>query len=179
MDRASLFTDSVYSYLPIPVYCYLPITIALNYNAGAQKVAEAGYVLAGTLGGHTILLHVTFHTTYYSSLNYSPIMGFDSFSNLDEIQTNTEKELKRTAGDFLDNIKWNLGDEIIQIMKYEGGYAKNILQPAKKMKADMRVVETHSRKGLDKVFLRRVVENILHHSTLPLFIIPVKSDDEK
>jgi len=155
------------------------ILIALDNNAGAQKVAEAGYVLAEALGGHTILLHVTSHTAYYSSLNYSPIMGFDSFSNLDEVQTNTEKELKRTAEDYLDNIKWNLGDETIQTMIKEGDYAENILQTAKEMKADMIVVGTHSRKGLDKVLLGSVAENILHHSTLPLFIIPVKSAEEK
>ena len=123
------------------------ILIALDNNAGAQKIAETGYELSEALHAHTILMHVTSDSTYYSSLNYSPILGFDSFSKLDVVQTNTVKELKRTAQDYLDNMKLNLGDKTIRTIVKEGDYAENILQTAKEMKADMIVMGTHSRKG--------------------------------
>lgn len=151
------------------------ILIALDHNAGAKKIAEAGYELSEALNAHTILLHVISDSTYYSSLNYSPIMGFDSFSNLDVVQTDTVQGLKRTAEDYLDNIKLSLSDETIETVIKEGDYAENILQTAKEMKADMKVMGTHSRKGLDKVLLGSVAENVLHHTAIPLFIIPVKS----
>ena len=151
------------------------ILIALDHNAGAQKIAEAGYELSEALHAHTILLHVTSDSTYYASLNYSPILGFDSFSNLDVVQTNAVEELKRTAEDYLDNMKLSLGDETIETIVKEGDYAENILQTAKEIKADIIVMGTHSRKGLDKVLLGSVAENVLHHATIPLFIIPVKS----
>jgi len=131
------------------------------------------------LHAHTILLHITSHATYYSSLNYSPILGFDSFSNVDVVQTNTVEELKRTAEDYLDSMKWNLGDETIQTIIKEGDFAENISQTAKEMNADIIVMGTHSRKGLDKVFLGSVAENVLHHTTIPLFIIPVKAAEGK
>jgi len=150
------------------------ILIALDHNAGAQKIAEAGYELSEALHAHTILLHVTSDSTYYASLNYSPILGFDSFSNLDVVQTNAVEELKRTAEDYLDNMKLSLGDETIETVVKEGDYAENILQTAKEMNADIIVMGTHSRKGLDKVLLGSVAENVLHHATIPLFIIPVK-----
>src|SRR5665647_1666223 len=146
------------------------ILIALDNNAGAQKIAEAGYELSEALRAHTILLHVTSDSTNYSSLNYSPILGFDSFSNLDVVQTDTVQELKRTAQDYLDNIKLKLGDETIRTVVKEGNYAENILQTAKEMNADIIVMGTHSRKGLDKVLLGSVAENVLHHTTIPLFI---------
>jgi nucleotide-binding universal stress UspA family protein len=155
------------------------ILIALDHNAGAQEIAEAGSELLEALHAHTILLHVTSDSTYYSSLNYSPILGFDSFSNLDVVQTDTVQELKRTAEDYLDNLKLSLGDETIDTVVKEGDYAENILQTAKEMKADMIVMGTHSRKGLDKILLGSVAENVLHHSTIPLFIIPVKSAEKK
>jgi len=151
------------------------ILIALDHNAGAQKIAEAGYELSEALHAHTILLHVTSDSTYYASLNYSPILGFDSFSNLDVVQTNAVEELKRTAEDYLDNMKLSLGDETIETVVKEGDYAETILQTAKEIKADIIVMGTHSRKGLDKVLLGSVAENVLHHATIPLFIIPVKS----
>ncbi len=155
------------------------ILIALDDNAGAQKIAESGYELAQALHAETILLHVTSDSTYYSSLNYSPILGFDSFSNLDIVQTDTVMELKRTAGDYLDNVKLSLGDKAIETVVKEGDYAENILQTAKEMNVDLIVMGTHSRKGLDKVLLGSIAENVLHHTTIPMYIIPVKSPPQK
>ena len=57
------------------------ILLALDYNPTAQKVAETGYDLAKSMNAQTILLHVISDATYYSTLNYSPIMGFEGFSN--------------------------------------------------------------------------------------------------
>ena len=155
------------------------ILIALDNNVGAQKVAAGGYELAQALDVHTILMHVTSDSTYYSSLNYSPIMGFDAYSNSDVEQTNAVEELKRTAQDYLDNAKLSLGDETIETVLKEGDYAENILQTAEELKADVIVLGTHSRKGLDKVLLGSVAEKVLRSSTIPLFIIPVKTADEE
>jgi len=155
------------------------VLIALDNNAGAQKVAATGYELSKALHAHTILMHVASDIAYYSSLNYSPITGFDAFSNLDVEQTNAIDELKRTAQDYLDNAKISLGDETIETVLEEGDYAENILQTAKKMKADIIVVGTHSRKGIDKLLLGSVAEKVLQNTTIPLFIIPVKSAEEE
>lgn len=155
------------------------VLIALDNNSGAQKIAEAGYGLAETLNAHTTLLHVPSDSTYYSSLNYSPILGFDSFSNLDVVQTDTVQELKSTAVDYLNGVKLSLGDETIETILKEGDYAENILQAAKEMNADMIVIGNHRRKGLDKVLLGSVAENVLHHTTIPLFIIPVEAAEIK
>ena len=155
------------------------ILIALDNNIGAQKVAASGYELAQALHAHTILMHVTTDASYYSSLNYSPIMGFDTFSNLDIEQTNAVEKLKTTAQNYLDDVKLSLDDETIETVLKEGDYAENILQTAEELKADIIVLGTHSRKGLDKVLLGSVAEKVLRSSTIPLFIIPVKTADEE
>ncbi|MEP6467923.1 MAG: universal stress protein [Parafilimonas sp.] len=155
------------------------ILIALDHNADAQNIAESGYELAQALQAETILLHVTSDSTYYSSLNYSPILGFDSFSSIDAVQTDTVQELKRIAEEYLDNVKQILGDNLIKTIVKEGDYAENIRQTAEELNADIIVMGTHSRKGLDKVLLGSVAENVLHHTRTPLFIIPVKLLEEK
>jgi len=155
------------------------ILIALDNNVGAQKVAAGGYELAQALQAHTILMHVTTDATYYSSRNYSPIMGFDTFSNLDVEQTNAVEKLKITAQNYLDDVKLSLDDETIETVLKEGDYAENILQTAEELKADIIVLGTHSRKGLDKVLLGSVAEKVLRSSTIPLLIIPVKTADEE
>lgn len=61
------------------------ILIALDYDPSAQKIVEEGYALAKSINAQVILLHTISDAAYYSSLNYSPIIGYDSFSNLDII----------------------------------------------------------------------------------------------
>ena len=109
------------------------ILIALDNNADAKKVAETGYALSEALHAHTTWMHVTPGSACYGSLNYSPIPGFDSFSNLDVVQAGSVEELKRTAEKYLDNVKLSLGDETIETVVKEGGYAENILQTAKEI----------------------------------------------
>lgn len=152
----------------------MKLLIALDNNTGAHHIAEAGYKLAEALHAQTVLLHVTSDATYYTSPNYSPILGYNSFNNSESVQTDTGAKLKTAAEDYLDNVKWNLGDKTIETVVKEGDYAENILQTAKEINADMIVMGTHSRKGLDKVLLGSVAENVLHHTNIPLFIIPVK-----
>jgi nucleotide-binding universal stress UspA family protein len=61
----------------------------------------------------------------------------------------------------------------------EGEFDESILQSAKEMQVDIIVLGTHSRKGLGKILMGSVAEKVLHHTSIPLFIIPVKLFDEK
>lgn len=154
------------------------LLIALDNNAGAQQIAEMGYQLSAALHAETYLLHVTSNTTFYASPNYSPVLGFDSFNTLDAVQTDTESDMQRSAEMYLENLKRHLGDERIKTVVKEGECAEKIVQTAHEINADIIVMGTHNRKGLDKVLLGSVAENVLHHSTIPLHIIPLKSLDK-
>src|SRR5689334_23561099 len=111
------------------------ILIALDYDPTAQKVAETGHKLAKAMNARTILLHVISDATYYSSLNYSRIMGFGGFNNVDAIQTDTADELKKVAQNYLDKSKnyldkskEYLGDEMIETVVGNGDFAETILK---------------------------------------------------
>lgn len=153
------------------------ILIALDYNPSAQKVAETGHKLAKAMNAETILLHVISDVTYYSSLNYSPIMGFESFSNA--VETNSAEELEKAAQLFLDTSKKYLNDDTIETVVRSGFFAEAILKAAKELNADIIVMGTHSRRGLDKILLGSVAESVLRNSLIPLFIIPSKNLEEK
>lgn len=155
------------------------ILIALDYDPTAQKVAETGHKLAKAMKARTILLHVISDATYYSSLNYSPIMGFGGFSSIDTIQTETAEELKKVAQNYLDKSKQHLGDEKIQIVVRSGDFGETILKTATDLNVDIIVMGTHSRRGLKKILVGSVAENVLHHSLIPLFIIPTRDLEER
>ena len=152
------------------------ILIAVDYDPSAQNIAEKGYELASAMNASVILLHVVSDPTYYSSLNYSPIMGFDSFSNLDVVQAGAADSLKNAAQNYLDKTREFLGGSNITSVIKEGDFGDGILEAATETGADIIVMGTHSRRGIDKILMGSVAEKVLRHSTVPLFIIPKKKD---
>lgn len=150
------------------------ILIALDYNPTAETIAETGYALAQAMNAEVILLHVVAEPNYYSTLDYSPIMGYTGFSSPDMLMLVDETEVKKASQEFLDQSKIHLGDELITTMVSEGDCAEAILDAAAKLEVDIIVMGTHSRRGLDKILMGSISEKVLHHSDIPLFIIPSK-----
>src|SRR5690349_6999887 len=124
------------------------VLIALDYDPTATKVAETGYSLSKAMHAQAILLHVTSDTSYYSSLNYSPIMGFGGFNGIDLVQTDNAQGLRKVAQDYLDRSKEYLGDEKIQTVVKSGAIGEAILSTASELNADIIVMGTHSRRGM-------------------------------
>lgn len=150
------------------------VLIALDYDPTAQKVAETGFSLAKTMGAEVILLHVISDPVYYSSTEYSPIMGFTGYMDMDPLQSNSVDGLKKASQHFLDKSKHHLGDKTIQTQVKEGDFAESILKTAKDLHADIIVMGSHSRKWLEKIVMGSVTEKVLNHTSIPLFIIPTK-----
>ncbi len=150
------------------------VLIALDYNPTAQKVAEEGFSMAKAMNAEVTLLHVISDPVYYSSEEYSPIMGFNGFMQTAQMQLNNIDALKRASLHFLEKSRHHLGDKSIQTLVDEGEYAESILRTAKEMHADIIVMGSHSRKWLENIVMGSVTEKVLHNTTIPLFIIPTK-----
>jgi len=150
------------------------VLIALDYDPTAQKVAEVGFSLAKTMGAEVILMHVISDPVYYSSTEFSPIMGFTGTMDTDPMQLASVDGLKNAAQHFLDKSKHHLGDKTIQTKVKEGDFAESILKTAKDLHADIIVMGSHSRRWLENIVMGSVTEEVLHHTSIPLFIIPTK-----
>ncbi|MCO5238994.1 MAG: universal stress protein [Chitinophagaceae bacterium] len=154
------------------------VLIALDYSTTAPKIAEAGYTLAKSMNAQVTLLHVTTDAVYYASRSYSPVLGLDAFSDLDILETTPVEEIKQAARDYLDQMTQHLGDDTIQTAVEEGDTGECILETATAIRADIIVMGTHSRRGINKIMLGSVTQKVLRHSTVPLFIVPVKIFEE-
>lgn len=155
------------------------VLIAVDYDPAAQKTAETGYALAKSMGAQAILLHVISDYFYYSSLDYSPILGYDSFSNLGALQTGTSESLHNAAQNYLDATKQHLGDPEIETVVKDGDFGEIIIQTSKELNVDVIVMGTHGRRGLDKILMGSVAEKVLRNSAIPMFIIPTKEEEKK
>jgi nucleotide-binding universal stress UspA family protein len=150
------------------------VLIALDYDPTAQKVAEKGFLLAKNMHAEIMLLHVLADSTYYASLEYSPIVGFLGITDFDNSNLIDPGELKKLTMHFLEKMKHHLKEDTIQTLVKEGDFAETILKTAKEIHADVIVLGTHSRKWLENIVMGSVTEKVLNHTTIPLFIIPTR-----
>ena len=97
-------------------------------------------------------------------------MGFTGFEDpaTFEVMKGIEKEAYR----FLEKSRTHLGDEKIEIAVVEGEFDEAIISAADKYHADMIVVGTHSRKGLNKFFVGNLAEKILNKVSVPVLVVP-------
>jgi nucleotide-binding universal stress UspA family protein len=150
------------------------VLIALDYDPTAQKVAEAGYSWAKCMKARIVLLHVIADPAYYSSLEYSPITGFAGYMDMSNNQLDSLDGLKKASLQYLEKLARHLGDKKIRSIVKEGNSAKAILNTAKELKADMIIMGSHSRNWLENIVMGSVTEKVLHGTTMPLLIIPVR-----
>lgn len=150
------------------------ILITLDYDPSAQKVAETGYQLGKAMQAEIILLHIIEDAVYYSSLEYSPIMGFGGFGMPDISMIPDINALKTAALDFLEKSKTHLNDATIVTVTENGNSSEMIIKVAKEMDVDIIIMGSHSRSGLEKILMGSVTEKVLHHSSIPVLIIPTK-----
>ncbi len=150
------------------------VLIALDYDPTAQKVAETGYSLAKSMNAEVTILHVVADAIYYTSREYSPVMGFTGFNDVGALPYLNLDALKQAAERFLNETRKHLGDPSIKTFIGEGDDATAILDAAKKIKADLIVVGTHSQRWLEKILIGSVTEEILEKTDIPLFIVPTR-----
>ena len=150
------------------------ILIALDYDPTAQKVAEIGFSLGENADAAITLLHVIADPSYYASTVYDPLMGFGGYASLDLLRPDILNDLKKTSLDFLEKSKQHLGNENIKTLVKEGSIAETILETAEELNADTIVMGSHSKRWLENILMGSITEYVLHHTSVPLLIIPTK-----
>ncbi len=153
------------------------ILIALDYEPSAEKIAETGNTIAKALKAEIVLLHVIAEPAYYSSMEYSPIMGYSGFMDTFnvEISDALKNNITNLSQEFLEKSKTHLGNENIKTLVTEGSFAESIVKCAENEHADLIVMGSHGRRGLDKLLMENVAEKVLQLSKVPVLVIPIKA----
>lgn len=153
------------------------VLIALDYNTTAQKVADAGYVLAKSMNADVTLLHVMSDPVYFAPVENSLITGLKDSLGVDPLAFDADNRLKEVSQHFLDTIKLHIGDKSIETVLVEGDFADTILMKAKGLGTDILVMGSHSHRWLENIVMGSVTAKVLRLTSIPLFIIPIKNHD--
>lgn len=150
------------------------ILIALNDNSTAQKVAETGYFFSVVMNAEVILLHVIAPQETFPLPEYSPVIGHLALYTSSIKKLSSNDGLKMATRYFLEKSKLRLGDENIQTIVAEGDSADEILRAAERLNVDLIVMGAHNSNWVDKILFRSVIKRVLNHTSIPLYIVPVK-----
>ena len=145
------------------------VLIAIDYNPFAQKVAETGFLYARAMNAEICLVHVVANVAF-SSMEYSPIMGFEGFNS--DCAFNDLEEQENEANSFLEAVVKHLGDSSIKTKVLDGMASEEILRYAAEYNADLIVMGTQYHKGLEKLITVDIVGKVINHAEVPVLVVP-------
>ncbi|MBW4888247.1 universal stress protein [Mucilaginibacter sp. HMF5004] len=151
------------------------ILIAIDDRKYSRHAAEYGFELAHTFKAEVALVHIVEPVVITQPNDPSmlgafvPSMGTENME-IEKIQEDQSKKL-------LDETIATLGDglEVTQFSEL-GSTADTIISCAVQFRANLIVIGTHKRSGFDRLLMGSVAERILHHSPIPVLIVPAEED---
>jgi nucleotide-binding universal stress UspA family protein len=153
------------------------ILIGIDESSFAEHAAEYGFDIAHSFNAKVGLVHIVEPIVVPVSTS-SDMMGTSSMGlavndvELMNIQNDASESLiDRTIK------KLGKGLEVTHFNEF-GDTADGILTCAKEFNADLIVLGTHSRTGLDRFLMGSVAEHVVRHSTIPVLVVPFPDSKE-
>ena len=151
------------------------ILIAIDDSKHAEHAAEYGFDIARKFNAAVGLVNIVEPVIMpQMGTGADPIMGLPNVgAGIDEvelldIQKNqseniVDRTIKKFAGDM----------QVTHFTEY-GSTADEIISCSKEFEADLVVIGTHSRTGLDRLLMGSVAEHVVRHSQVPVLVVPMK-----
>jgi len=151
---------------------YKKVLFCTDFSENADYAFEFAYGIAKRDEGLLYILHVI------------PANPHQAYAESYIGKETVEKIYKEFEEDLANNYKQHYIKKIDSGVKFEivtksGREDDEIIKFAKKEKADIVVVGTHGKTGIEHVFFGSVAEKVLRHSPFPVFVIPCKKKLER
>jgi nucleotide-binding universal stress UspA family protein len=149
------------------------ILIGIDDSKYAEHAAEYGFDIARKFNASVGLVNIVEPAMMpQMSSGTDPILGVPSQGvgieelEIMDIQKNqseniVERTIKKFAGDM----------QVTHFNEY-GSTADGIINCSKEFKADLIVIGTHNRSGIDRLLMGSVAEHVVRHSEVPVLVVP-------
>ena len=149
------------------------ILIGIDDSKFAEYAASYGFDIAHTFNAHVGLVHIVEPAIVAGTETTDSIMGMP-------IQTEDYNELnilemqKNQAENVIDRtIKKYAKDLQVTHFNEYGSTADGILSCSKEFNADLIVIGTHSRSGIDRLLMGSVAESVVRSAQVPVLVVPL------
>ena len=148
------------------------ILIGIDDSKFAEYAASYGFDMARTFNAHVGLVHIV-------EPSVTPATTTDTMIGM-PMQDNviTDMEVIDIQNEQSENIitrtikKYAEGLEVTHFNEF-GSTADGILSCSKEFKADLIVIGTHSRTGIDRLLMGSVAESVVRNSNVPVLVVPM------
>ncbi len=137
------------------------IICALDLSEHSKTVAEYACMLAKAMNASIVAVYAAPTLTQYTGFHVPP-NTIDSF--VGEIVSGAEKAMAQFVSENFEGVETKA--EVVV-----GYAAEEILEVAAKEEADLIVMGTHGRKGIDRILFGSVAERVVKNSHLPVLTI--------
>jgi nucleotide-binding universal stress UspA family protein len=142
------------------------ILVSTDGTTQSNHAVKTAATLATDLGATLIVFHAS---RSYQSLYYPDAAGLvwpPEKQYMKEASAGADKLLTRATA-----LAKKLGAKATTAHSYSDSPAEAIIAAAKKFKADLIVMASHGRKGLDKLLLGSETQRVLARTTLPVLVV--------
>jgi nucleotide-binding universal stress UspA family protein len=151
------------------------ILIGVDDSKFAEHAAAYGFEIARKFNASVGLVNIVEPTMMPPmGAGADPVLGMpmqgvgvEEMELLDIRKSQAEDIFDRTAKKFAKDIM------VSHFTEY-GSTAEGIINCSKEFKADLIVIGTHNRSGIDRLLMGSVAEHIVRHSEVPVLVVPFK-----
>jgi nucleotide-binding universal stress UspA family protein len=154
------------------------ILIGIDDSMQAEHAAEYGFEIARKFDATVGLVNIVEPALSVPVAGTDPMMGLptqgigiDEMELLDIQKSQSENIVDRT-------IRKYGGDMQVTHFTDYGSTADGIIHCAKEFGADLIVIGTHNRHGLERLLMGSVAEHVVRHADVPVLVVPFKSESQ-
>lgn len=150
------------------------ILIGIDNSAYSDYAAKYGFDMAHSFKAKVGLVHIV------EPMFMPPNQGMDPLSGSIPDALG-EAEIMNIQNDMSENLLENTANKFgkdLQITQFNefGDTADGIINCSKDFGADLIVIGTHSRSGIDRLLMGSIAEHVIRHSEVPVLVVPMKED---
>ncbi|ATG75329.1 universal stress protein UspA [Zobellella denitrificans] len=140
------------------------IVYATDFSAGSAHAAELARQLTGLHGARLHLLHVIteLHDRHWRGI---PVGLMEEFAR--EVKTQAVADMHDFAQRFFGDFEGELTTDVVM-----GPAAEEILVQASALGADLIVMGTHGRSGVEQLLVGSTTERLIRKSMIPVLTVP-------
>jgi nucleotide-binding universal stress UspA family protein len=149
------------------------ILIGIDDSKQAGHAAEFGFDIARKFNAEVGLVNIVEPIMAAPVVATDPMMGLPEQSiGIDEMKL---LEIQKSQSEMIVDQtikKYGDGIEVTHFTDY-GSTADGIIHCAKEFGADLIVIGTHNRHGIDRLLMGSVAEHVVRHSPVPVLVVPL------
>jgi nucleotide-binding universal stress UspA family protein len=151
------------------------ILIGIDNSAFSEYAAKYGFDMARTFNAKVGLAHIVEPNFMPPSAGMDPLSGSLPDAIGDAEIMNVQNEMSENLLEKTEK-KFGKGLQVTHFNEF-GDTADGIIDCSKDFKADLIILGTHSRSGIDRLLMGSVAEHVVRHSEIPVLVVPMKESE--